>query len=328
MGARYPRGYGVARVNDPIARLIERQGVMMLDGGLATALEARGFDLDDELWSARVLLENPDAIRQVHLDFLTAGADCVTSSTYQASLPGFRKRGLSENDGIALLRRSVDLALEARDTFWSGPENREGRTKPLVAAGIGPYGAFLADGSEYTGRYVIDGDALYAFHKSRWDILAESPADLLACETIPSAQEAGVLMRLLNETPGRWAWVSFSCRDGEHLCDGSSIAGVIAACDETPNLAAVGVNCTSPEFIPSLIAEARRATDKPVLVYPNSGRRYLPETRTWSEASPGIDVVEACVEWARLGAAGIGGCCGVSAEEIAGMRRSLVTRDE
>jgi len=311
-------------MNNPIRSVLEHQPVMMLDGGLATALEARGFDLDDELWSARVLLEDPDAIRQVHLDFLAAGADCITSASYQASIPGFRKRGLSDNEGIELLRRSVGLALEARATFWSEPGHHEGRTRPLVAAGIGPYGAFLADGSEYTGRYDIDDEALYAFHKTRWEILADSPADLLACETIPSAQEARVLMRLLGETPGRWAWISLSCRDGARLCDGTRFADVVAACGETGNLAAVGVNCTSPEHIPSLVAAARTATDKPVIVYPNHGRRYLPEKKTWGSASPGIDVVEACSEWAELGAVGIGGCCGVSAKEIARMRRKLL----
>ncbi|MEE9534822.1 MAG: homocysteine S-methyltransferase, partial [Acidimicrobiia bacterium] len=187
---------------NPIAGFVERQGIMMLDGGLATALEVRGYDLDDELWSAKVLLEAPDAIREVHLDFLAAGADCISTSTYQASLPGFRKRGLSDAKGVELLRRSVRLAVEARDAFWSEPSNRQGRLRPLVAASVGPYGAFLADGSEYTGRYDIDDDDLDAFHRSRWHVLADSQADLLACETIPSQREAGVLLQLLRETPG------------------------------------------------------------------------------------------------------------------------------
>ncbi|MDP2577254.1 MAG: homocysteine S-methyltransferase family protein, partial [Candidatus Palauibacterales bacterium] len=138
------------RVENPIEQFMRRQGVMVLDGGLATALEERGYDLDDELWSAKVLLEAPDAIRQVHLDFLAAGADCISTSTYQASLPGFRKRGLSDTAGAELLRRSIDLAVEARDMFWSEPSNRQDRIRPLVAASVGPYGAFLADGSEYT----------------------------------------------------------------------------------------------------------------------------------------------------------------------------------
>ncbi len=310
---------------NPITEFVQRQGVMVLDGGLATALEARGFDLDDELWSAKILLEAPDAIWQVHLDFLTAGADCITAASYQASLPGFRKRGLSDAQGIELLRDSVRLAVDARNTFWSEPGNRRGRHRPLVAASVGPYGAFLADGSEYTGDYGIDDFELDAFHRSRWQILAGSQADLLACETIPSEREARVLLQLLRETPDRWAWLSFSCGDGAHLWDGSRLADVARACDAEGRVAAVGINCTSPEFILSLIAEARKATRKPVIVYPNSGERYNVAQRTWGGGPAGVDWGKATGEWAGLGVAGIGGCCRVGPQEVAEIRRQLST---
>lgn len=314
------------RVENPIEQFMRRQGVMVLDGGLATALEERGYDLDDELWSAKVLLEAPDAIRQVHLDFLAAGADCIGTSTYQASIPGFRKRGLSDTAAAELLRRSVDLAVDARDMFWSEPSNRQDRIRPLVAASVGPYGAFLADGSEYTGRYDIDDDDLRAFHRDRWHILADSEADLLACETIPSRREAGVLVQLLQETPGTWAWLSFSCRDGAHLSDGSRLVDVARDCDAEPRVAAVGINCTSPEFVSALINEIREGTEKPVIVYPNSGERYDSGYRTWVGAPPPVDWGRSSIEWARLGATGIGGCCRIGPEEIAVMRRQLFAR--
>jgi len=309
---------------NPLEAFLRRQGVMVLDGGLATALEARGFDLSDELWSATVLLEAPEAIRRVHLDFLAAGADCITTASYQASLEGFRRRGLSREDGIELLRRSVALAIEARDAFWSEPANRESRLRPLVAASVGPYGAFLADGSEYLGRYRISDEKLTEFHRERWHVLAQSPADLLACETLPSAREAAVLLQLLDATPERWAWFSFSCRDDAHLCDGSPLVEAVRACDAHPRVAAVGINCTAPSHIAALIREARRGTEKPVIVYPNSGETYDPARHTWVAAPAGLDWGNSAAEWARLGAAGIGGCCRVGAEEIAGMRRRLL----
>jgi homocysteine S-methyltransferase len=309
---------------NPISEFVLRQGVMVLDGGLATALEARGFDLDDELWSAKVLLEAPDAIRQVHLDFLAAGADCITTSSYQASLEGFRKRGLSEAQGVDLLRDSVRLAIEARDAFWNIPGNRRGRLRPLVAASVGPYGAFLADGSEYTGDYGVDDDQLHGFHRSRWHVLADSQADLLACETIPSGSEARALLRLLRETPDRWAWLSFSCGDGAHLWDGTRLGDVARACDAEPQVAAVGINCTSPEFISPLIAEARTATQKPVIVYPNSGEEYDVAHRTWEGEPARVSLASASVEWAQVGAVGIGGCCRVGPEDIAEMRRRVI----
>ena len=294
---------------------------MVLDGGLATALESKGCDLDDDLWSARILLESPELIRQVHLEFLAAGADCITTSTYQATLAGFCKRGLSADEGIELLRSSVRLACDARDTFWNDAGNRSGRLRPLVAASVGPYGAFLADGSEYTGRYRLGAGDLYEFHRQRWDLLATSEADLLACETIPSVSEAEALLRLLDETPDRWAWLSFACRDESHLSDGSAFAEAVDLCSLRSNVAAVGVNCTSPELISSLIRIARPRTNQPIIVYPNSGERYDAQSKTWLSSAPDVDWTKAAAEWIQLGASAVGGCCRTGTDEIARLRR-------
>lgn len=308
---------------NPIAGFIAQQGVMLLDGGLATALEARGCDLNDDLWSAVVLLEAPELIREVHRDFLTAGADCIATVTYQATISGFRARGLSEREGVELFHRAVRLAIEARDEFWAEPGNRTDRLRPLVAASIGPYGAYLADGSEYTGDYDIGADELYAFHRDRWTTLAESEADLIACETIPARSEARALLRLLRETPGRWAWISFSCRDETRVSDGSGIADAARECDAEPRVAAVGINCTAPDLIPSLIREARTGTEKPLFVYPNSGEGYDAVDKEWVGGPSVIDWGRACRRWRRDGARGVGGCCRVGPEHIAAMRRAL-----
>jgi homocysteine S-methyltransferase len=309
---------------NPLQRFFHRQDPLILDGGLATALESRGCDLNDSLWSAKVLIEAPDLIRQVHLDFLQAGADSIVTSSYQASLPGFQNQGLDEAAGAELLALSVQLAVSARDEFWEEPANRRGRQRPLVAAGIGPYAAFLADGSEYTGRYHATDQELYDFHLGRWRILADSEADILACETIPVGRETEALLRLLRETPGRWAWLSFCCRDHLHLSDGTRFAGAVAACEIEPRVAAVGVNCTAPEFIPSLVREAKAVTKKPVLVYPNSGERYEAVAKTWQSSPSFLGWEEASREWVRAGASGVGGCCRVGPERIADIRRWLV----
>lgn len=294
---------------NPITPFLEQQGVLIVDGGLATELEARGYDLGDELWSARLLLEAPEAIQQVHYDYYAAGADCAIAASYQATIPGFMKRGLAEDEAIDLLRLSVRLAIEARDTFWAEGSNQRGRRRPLVAASIGPYGAALADGSEYTGRYDLDEAGLYRFHRRRWHVLADSGADLLACETIPSLLEARVLRRLLAETPDQWAWVSFSCRDERHLNDGAPLAEATAAVADAPQVAAVGVNCTPPQYIPALITEARRVTDKPIIVYPNSGEQYDAIHRRWLGLTETADFAQASRAWRAAGASLIGGCC-------------------
>ena len=296
---------------------------MILDGGLATELENRGYDLADDLWSARLLIDAPDAIQEVHRDYLEAGADCVISASYQGSIAGFINWGLSRSEGTALLELSVKLAIEARDSFWTNPMNRAGRIKPIVAASVGPYGAFLADGSEFTGDYDLSEEGLLEFHKERWRILAGTDADLLACETIPSFAEVRALAKLLADGDFTPAWVSFSCKDGKHISDGTPLAEAISVLDGIENVVAVGINCTAPRFISSLIGEASRATRKPIIVYPNSGETYDTARRIWTGDASEKDFAQACQTWQAEGASLIGGCCRTGPEHIRLVRERL-----
>ncbi len=296
-------------MKNPIPSFLDFQDALILDGWLATELEARGCDLSDELWSARLLLDDPDIIRQVHLDYYRAGADCGISASYQATIPALVGRGLSEAEAVDLLRLSVRLAMAARDQFWAEPANRTGRLRPIVAASVGPYGAALADGSEYTGAYDLDESGLVAWHRRRWHILAQSGADLLACETIPSHSEVRALAKLMAETPQTPVWVSFSCGDGRSLNDGTPIADGATFLDGIPQVVAVGINCTPPSYIPRLIREVRAVTQKPIVVYPNSGETYDPVRKEWLGQSVPAEFGAFSREWRKEGAALIGGCC-------------------
>ncbi|MFQ6047470.1 MAG: homocysteine S-methyltransferase [Gemmatimonadales bacterium] len=309
---------------NPVEPFLQRQGVLVLDGGLATELEARGRDLSDHLWSARLLLDDPDLIRAVHLDYLRAGADCITSASYQATIEGLATRGLRKEEAAQVILSSVRLAVEAREEFWTVPEHRRGRLKPIVAASVGPYGAYLADGSEYTGRYDLDRAGLLGFHRERWRILAASEADLLACETIPSSVEAEALLELLGETPHVWAWFSFSCRDERSLSDGMPIARVAASLRDEPRVVAVGINCTPPRFIRALIEEVRAASSKPVVVYPNSGEVYDKESKRWVGDAEPVDFGRLSDEWLKAGATLIGGCCRTGPVHVRAIRERLV----
>ena len=311
-------------MSDPLSALLERQGVVILDGGLATELEARGHGLDDPLWSARLLIDDPESIRRVHHDYLDAGADCIVSASYQATLAGLERRGLSEEQAARLLRRSVELAREARDELWADPARRSGRRRPLVAASVGPYGAFLADGSEFTGDYDLDAAGLARLHRRRLGILAASGADLLACETIPCAVEARVLVGLLEAIPGAAAWLSFSCRDGARIRDGTLLAAIAAEVAASPSVVAVGVNCTAPRHVGALVEALRGVTAKPLVVYPNSGERYDVEARQWRRDDEPVDLAAAAAAWVELGARIVGGCCRVGPREISGLRRRLL----
>ena len=294
-------------MSDPVAGLLENQEVLILDGGLATELEARGHDLSDELWSARLLRDDPGAVRDVHKAYLEAGADCIITSSYQATV---------ESLGEPLLSLSTQLAIEARAAV---------SPHALVAASVGPYGAARADGSEYTGAYDLDERGLVEFHARRFEILARSGADLLACETIPSYAEARALAHLLNETPGIWAWFSFSCRDERLISDGTPLAECVAYLRGRDRIAALGINCTAPEFVKNLIGEVRRSTDRPVVVYPNSGEKYDAGAKRWTGQA--ADFARSAVSWKEAGATLIGGCCRTNPEHIRQLRRELLPAD-
>lgn len=301
---------------NPITSILNQYPALVIDGALATELERRGYDLKDELWSAKILLEQPEAIKQLHLDYLRAGADCVITASYQATIEGFAKRGLNESEAIALIQKSVRLAREARDEFWKDESNRVGRSKPFIAASVGPYGAFLADGSEYRGNYGLTEKELMDFHRPRMKALIEVGADLLACETIPCLIEAQAIVKLLEEFPTISAWISFTARDEKHTSEGQVFADCVRQLEDHPQVAAIGINCTSPKHISSLIRAAAKVTKKPILVYPNSGETYDAAKNDW-DGYPVLDSFgEQAREWYEAGARLIGGCCRTTPDDI------------
>ena len=226
------------------------------------------------------------------------------------------RRGLCREKSVALLHRAVWLAREARDAFWEKPVHRMGRPRPLVAASVGPYGAFLADGSEYRGDYGLSEAQLMDFHRPRIAALLEAGPDLLACETIPCFVEARALARLLTEFPAAWAWISFSARDGAHLCHGETLAECAAWLDACPQVAAIGINCTAPQHLPALIRAICAVTDKPVVVYPNSGEAWQAESRSWQGVSISAAFAAEAERWYVDGARLIGGCCRTRPDHI------------
>jgi homocysteine S-methyltransferase len=307
----------------PLDALIAAQPVVILDGALATELQRRGADLNDELWSAKCLIEQPQLIRAVHRDYLEAGADVVTTATYQATFQGFSRRGISRQAAAELLRDAVALAVSARDEFWArlcAEDSSGNRQRPLVAASVGPYGALLADGSEYRGHYAVSEAELAEFHLPRLDVLANCGPDLLAFETIPCLAEALVLARLLERYPHMSAWVSFSCRDDLHNAQGEDVAPCAAALDSHPQIAALGVNCSRPDNIGPLLRRMRARTGKPLLAYPNSGEDYDSTTKAWRGHAQQKPFAEQSLEWYAAGARILGGCCRTTPADIGALR--------
>lgn len=310
-------------------------GCAVLDGGLATELERHGADLNDPLWSAKCLVSSPHLIRRVHLDYLGAGANIITTASYQATIQGFVAKGLSINEAESLLKKSVEIACEARKIYndkcdkssLDVAENGLNRSRPiLVAASIGSYGAYLADGSEYSGDYgdKVSRKYLKDFHRRRVQVLANSGADLIAFETIPNKLEAEAYAELLEEEGIRIpAWFSFNSKDGINVVSGDSILECASVADSCTQVVAVGINCTPPRFIHGLISSMSKASNKPLLVYPNSGDTYDPERKEWI-ASTGVadeDFVSYLDTWRQAGASLFGGCCRTTPNTIKGISR-------
>lgn len=282
-------------------------------------LERRGLRLNDALWSARVLLEAPAEIENVHLDYLNAGARCLTTASFQASFMGFAQAGIAKERAAAAFSTSVEIAKSARGKFIAANPAAQ---KPFVAASVGPFGAALADGSEFHGNYSCSRDELVEFHASRLTVLASAAPDLFACETLPSLEEAEAILSALPPT-GVPAWFSFTCRDGAHTARGDAIRDCARRLDAHPSVVAIGVNCTAPQFISPLIREIRSATSKLIVVYPNAGQKWNAEAKIWEGAASSLDVSEMAEEWLRLGANWIGGCCGVGPAEIRALARRV-----
>lgn len=290
----------------------------VLDGGMATELERRGLDLRGPLWSARILNEKPEAIEAVHLDYMRAGADCILTASYQVSSMGFREIGLEANDAEEALRKSVDLAMRARETY-----RRESPRPILIGISLGPYGAALHNGAEFHGNYGIDFPALVEFHAERLAILENTQADFVALETVPSLEEAEAIIEALHRYPSIHGWISFTCKDEHHIAHGEKLVHCAEFLDRQKQVIAIGINCTHPRFIQSLIAEMKPATRKPIVVYPNSGEDWDQEHQRWTGTSDTAGYGQLAHGWARAGAQIIGGCCRTGPEHIRAIREAL-----
>ncbi|MCX5093669.1 homocysteine S-methyltransferase [Streptomyces sp. NBC_00365] len=290
-------------------------GTVVLDGGMSNQLGSAGHDLSDELWSARLLVEQPEAITQAHLAYFEAGADVAITSSYQATFEGFAKRGIPHGRAAELLSLSVELAREA-----SRRAHEKGVTRPLwTAASVGPYGAMLADGSEYRGRYGLSIAELERFHRPRLEVLAAAAPDVLALETVPDTDEAEALLRAVRGL-GVPAWLSYTVA-GDRTRAGQPLEEAFALATDTDEIIAVGVNCCAPEDVGGAVETAARVTGKPVVVYPNSGEVWDAEARAWNGLS--TFTAEQVTGWRRGGARLIGGCCRVGPGAIASIARTV-----
>jgi homocysteine S-methyltransferase len=284
--------------------------VVVLDGGMSTALELAGHDLSDALWSGRLLLSDPDAVRDAHLAFYRAGAEVAITASYQVTYEGFQRHGIGSDETTRLLRASVALARSAASEV-DGPR--------WVAASVGPYGAMLADGSEYRGNYGLSGEELAEFHRPRIETLVSADPDVLAVETIPDVDEASAVVDVVRGS-GVPMWLSYSIR-GDRTCAGQPLEEAFAVAAGVDEVVAVGVNCCAPEDVAHAVDVARKVTGLPVVVYPNSGEQWDATERVWTGDGTGFAALAG--EWTERGARLVGGCCRTGPEAIGVLATAL-----
>lgn len=289
-----------------------RSPFTVLDGGLSTVLEARGVDLRHPLWTGRLIVESPETLVEAHRDYLRAGAEVIITASYQSSVPGLERAGLTRPDAEAALRSTTALAREAVARHGS---------PALVAASVGPYGATRADGSEYRGNYDVDATQLLEFHRRRLEVLVTSVPDLLVVETIPTLFEAHAIAAAIASTGGTPSWFSFVCRDEAHTAGGDCIEDAIAVAAGIPGIIAVGVNCTDPRLIGPLLERAATVTDLPLIAYANGGQSWNAAAGAWAGDPIAPDDPAFVASWVAAGARVIGGCCGAGPAQIASLRR-------
>jgi homocysteine S-methyltransferase len=300
-----------------LASLLANGTSLIIDGALATELETRGHDLSHALWSGKTLIEDPDCIRQVHLDYFMAGAHIAITASYQASIVGLQQHlFLSETEAKDLVKLSVTLAQDARQQAYDSgvPSTR----KLLVAGSVGPYGAYLADGSEYRGDYTCTTDEFQDFHRPRIAALVDAGVDLLGLETIPSFNEIRALLELLRcEFPSATAWLGCTLKDASHISDGTPLSDVLSLVSQySDQTISFGVNCVPPQTALESLQHMRSLTTLPLLCYPNSGETYVPKEHVWTGDKSGQAIRESALQFRAAGASLIGGCCRTTPEDI------------
>ena len=306
----------------PIADVIARHGSLVVDGAMSTALEALGADLNDSLWSAKILFESPELIERVHYDYYKAGANAAITASYQATEAGFAKKGFDAAKAAELIERSVELAQTARTKVLAESPSLT-KNDLLVAGSIGPYGAFLADGSEYTGGYYLTKEEFVAFHKLRLESLIKAGADLLAIETQPRMDEIEAILSMI-EGRDVVCWVTMTLADDGHLPDGTTLEEAARRLDANPHVEAFGLNCIKRELAAPALARLASQSQKPLIVYPNSGETYDPATKTWHHpVAGGHDWSHFVPLWQGAGARCIGGCCRTLPRDIVEIARLI-----
>jgi S-methylmethionine-dependent homocysteine/selenocysteine methylase len=284
-----------------ISGLLDKQAVIILDSAMGTELESRGVDISLPLWSAKALIDNPDTVRQIHIDNIDAGADIITTNTFRTQRRTFEKANFSYQglDYAGTARTLTETAVEiAKDAVMIT------RDDVIIAGSIAP----LEDC--YRPDLVPDTDTLCSEHYENVTNLTDAGADILLPETMNSVREISAILNQIHKT-GKEYMISMICRNSDELLSGEKIKDAVNIIDKfSPS--AVMVNCIHPSLGENILKTLKSLTGVPLGIYANVGEAaHEKNTRFETDFTP-LQYYNFAVKWKALGAVIIGGCCGTS----------------
>jgi len=290
-----------------------KKEIKLLDGSLSYPLEKQGYNLNKKLWTGDALINDPNVIKKIHKDYLVAGVDFISTSTYQISYRVLKEMGYNLNEIKDIFKRSVDLVQDAI-------EETKIKRKVKIVGSYGPFGASLSDGSEYTGKYKTSDEIIMSYHIDNMNIIKELGIDIILYETIPCLREIEILSKVVEEYK-KEVWISFTCNKDLEFRDGTSIMKACKIISSIENISTIGINCFSPLLAEKAIKKLKKNSNKKILIYPNSGEIYNNKDKNWyGEKYFDNSMIK---KWLALSPDIIGGCCRVGFEDIQNMRKEI-----
>jgi homocysteine S-methyltransferase len=287
--------------------------IKLLDGSMSFPMEHLGYNLKNKLWTGMALISDPDIIKNIHKDYINAGADYISTSTYQVSYDRLKNMGYQSSEIKKVFQKSVDLVKEAIKESGSKKEIK-------IVGSFGPFASYDPNASEYVGKYNSTDDEIKNFHLNNINIIEETDLDIILYETIPCLREIKVLSKVLSQT-NKEIWISITCNENIEFRDGSSFKEACKIISQIEQITTLGINCFSPLLVEKALKELKKYSNKKTLVYPNSGEQYNPKVKYWSGKNEFNNLM--IKNWLSLSPDIIGGCCRVGYNNIKKMREEI-----
>ena len=284
--------------------------IKLLDGSMSFPMEQLGYNLKNKLWTGKALINNPDLIKDIHKGYIDAGADFISTSTYQISFDRLKNMGYQSEEIKKIFQKSVDIVKDAI-------EESKLKKEIKIVGSFGPYASYDPEASEYIGEYDSTDIEIKKFHLNNIRIIEETDLDIILYETIPCLREIKILSEALSHST-KEIWISITCNEEMEFRDGSSFKDACEIISKIEKITTMGINCFSPLLVKKAIDLLKKYSNKKILIYPNSGEIYNPKERFWTGNNEFNNSM--IKNWLSLYPDIIGGCCRIGYDDIKKMR--------